>query len=99
MVLYWVYIIYSKSLDKFYKGQTNNFENRLARHNNGSVKATKPGIPWVLVWSIERIDRSSAMILEKKLKNLRRDRLIAFMKKYYEGLSDPDDPDAIVGMS
>jgi len=99
MVLYWVYIIYSKSLDKFYKGQTNNFENRLARHNNGSVKATKPGIPWVLVWSIERSDRSSAMILEKKLKNLRRDRLIAFMKKYYEGLSGPDDPDATVGMS
>ncbi len=63
------------------------------------MKATRSGKPWVLVWSIEKGDRSLAMILERKLKNLRRDRLIAFMKKYRDGLSDPDDPDNIVGIS
>ena len=98
-VLYRVYIIYSESLDQFYKGQTNNLENRLLRHNSKFVKATKLGAPWVLAWSTTKNDRASAIRLERKLKNLGRDRLLDFMRKFREGLSDPDDPDRIAGMS
>jgi len=78
---YWVYIIYSASTDSYYKGQTNDLNERLTRHNNGWEKATHPGAPWKLVWSTEKDDRSSAVKLEKKLKNLSRERLIKFISK------------------
>ena len=76
-----VYILYSGSSDKYYKGQTTNLEERLFRHNNGYEKSTKGGSPWKLVWYAEKPDRSSAMILEKKLKNLSRKKLVEFIKK------------------
>ncbi|MCD6597181.1 MAG: GIY-YIG nuclease family protein [Bacteroidales bacterium] len=89
--MYWVYILYSKSLNQFYKGQTHNLDERVIRHNIGSEKATKPGVPWILLWSTQKSDRSSSIILERKLKNLTRNRLISFMKKYAEGVVGPDE--------
>ncbi len=89
---HWVYIIYSKSTDSYYKGQTDDLLERLRRHNSGWEKATKPGVPWKLVWSIEKESKSSALKLERKLKNLTRKRLIHFIKKYAEGVASPDDP-------
>jgi putative endonuclease len=66
---YTVYIIFSAKTKKFYVGQTNNFENRLERHNKGLVKSTKTGLPWVLVHNIPTSSRSEAIILETKIKN------------------------------
>jgi putative endonuclease len=78
---YWVYIIYSESTDSYYKGQTSNLSDRLVRHNNGWEKSTNPGAPWMLIWSAEKPDRSSAVMLERKLKNLSRERLLKFISK------------------
>jgi len=78
---YTVYIIYSETLDIFYKGQTQDFENRILRHNKGWEKATRHGSPWKLVWSTVKPDRSSAVRLETKLKNLSRERLIDFIRR------------------
>ena len=55
---------------------------RLKKHNNGEVNSTKPYKPWKPVLSIEKPTRSEAMALEKKIKNLNRERLIAFIQKY-----------------
>ena len=63
---------------------------RISRHNNGLEKSTAPGRPWLLLWSIEKSSRSEAKSLEKKLKNLSRQRTIEFMLKYNEGLAKPD---------
>ena len=79
---YFVYILYSESLDQFYKGQTNDLIDRVKRHNLKYEKATQNGAPWCLVWSIEKPDRSSAVILERKLKNLSRKRLVDFISKF-----------------
>jgi putative endonuclease len=79
---YWVYILYSESINLYYKGQTRDLENRLFRHNNGYEKSTKKGIPWRLVWRTELENRSAAMMLEKKLKNLSHYKLQEFIKKY-----------------
>lgn len=79
---YTVYINYSEKFDKYYIGQTENIESRLLLHNSGLVKSTSPYIPWVNVLLIEKSSRSEAMLLEKKLKNLNRVRLIAFIEKY-----------------
>ncbi len=79
---YIVYINYSKKFDKYYIGQTENFESRLHLHNSGLVNSTKPYLPWENVLLIEKQTRSEAMILEKKLKNLNRARIVAFINKY-----------------
>jgi putative endonuclease len=79
---YYVYILYSPSTDTYYKGQTSNLTERLSRHNNGFEKATKHGAPWQLVWSTIKETRGEAITLERKLKNLSRERTIQFIKKY-----------------
>ena len=89
---HYVYILYSESLDIFYKGQTYDLFDRIKRHNMKQEKATQNGVPWTLVWSTKKPTRSSAMILERKLKNLSRKRLIDFILKYPEEVEGPDDP-------
>ena len=79
---YFVYILFSESIQKFYIGQTQNIEKRLLRHNACSEKYTSKGVPWELVWCTSKESRSDAIILERKLKNLKQSRLIRFMKKY-----------------
>jgi putative endonuclease len=66
--IYTVYILYSSSLEKYYIGQTNNFESRIHRHNSGHEKFTKSGLPWILIWKNEVSTRSLAMKLEKQIK-------------------------------
>ena len=87
---YFVYILYSPSLKKFYKGQTNNIQLRLRQHNRGEDKSTRPGTPWQLLWVTEKPSRAGAMKLEKKLKNLSVKRLIDFMRKHREDMAAPD---------
>ena len=79
---YFTYILYSASHDKYYVGQTDNFENRLIRHNSGYEKSTSPYLPWIKIFVIEKPYRSEAMALEKKLKNLSKERLKQFIRKY-----------------
>jgi len=81
---FWVYILYSESINSYYKGQTQDLKARLLRHNNGYEKSTRKGIPWKLIWKAELDKRSAAMILEKKLKNLSQNKLQEFIKKYNE---------------
>jgi len=87
---YFVYILYSKSTDRFYKGQTNNLEDRLIRHNGEREASTSGGTPWLLLWNTTKRTREEAVELEGKLKNLNRNKLIDFMKKYNEGIAGPD---------
>jgi len=79
---YFVYILYSESTDSYYKGQTSDLELRLARHNSGYEKSTQHGIPWKLAWSTTKPTKGEALQLEKKLKNLSRQKTIEFIKKY-----------------
>ena len=80
--MFYTYILYSEILNKFYKGHTINIKNRLKQHNTGKVLSTLKGIPWRLVLTIEKPTRSDAIILENKLKNLNRERLLLFIEKY-----------------
>ena len=77
-----VYILYSEGHDKYYIGQTSNLEERLQAHNSGKSTYTSRYLPWVLLGSIEKPNRSEAMKLEKKLKNLGKERLRKFIEKY-----------------
>ncbi len=85
-LIHFVYILFSRSTNSFYKGQTKNLLERLQRHNNGMEKFTCKGTPWILVWSTPKYSRKDSMELEIKLKNLSRKRLIQFISKYSDDL-------------
>ena len=79
---YYVYILKSEVTGIYYKGVTQDITNRLQEHNSGEMKFTKAYVPWILVGYIEKPNRSQALILERKLKNLSRERLELFIDKY-----------------
>ncbi|WJS95026.1 GIY-YIG nuclease family protein [Flavobacterium johnsoniae] len=66
--MFFVYILYSTTKEKFYIGQTNDIEDRLRRHNSGQSLSTKNGIPWKIIYTIQLESRSEAMNLESKIK-------------------------------
>ena len=63
-----IYILKSESTNKYYCGQTKDFDNRLKRHNEGREKYTKSSVPWLLVHKIAVRDRSEGVALERKIK-------------------------------
>ena len=79
---YFVYILQSEKSGIYYKGQTNNISNRLKNHNRGYVKSTKAHRPWILIFYAKVNTRSEAVIMERKLKNLKsKERLEEWMEK------------------
>lgn len=66
--MFYVYILFSVSKEKFYTGQTNDLQNRLHRHNSAQMNATKYGVPWKIVYALEVSSRSEALKLEIKIK-------------------------------
>ena len=99
LMTYYVYILYSKRKNLFYKGHTAKLGERLVRHNAGFEKATKSKGPWTLIWSTPKPNRSQAYQLEYKLKNLSRQRLIRFILKYDQGIAGPDEMSLIEHLS
>ena len=87
LMSYTVYILYSPSLKRFYKGFTSDIDSRILYHNGGHEDFTKKGIPWTLCWHTTKTTKSDALKLEKKLKNLTNSRLIELMLKYNEDLT------------
>jgi putative endonuclease len=79
---FFVYVLQSQVNNSFYKGSTNDLQRRLAEHNTGKEKSTSRYLSWNLVWFAAKPDRSEAVILEKKLKNLSVKRTIEFINKY-----------------
>jgi putative endonuclease len=76
--MYFVYIIKSLNIKRYYIGSTENVEKRLLSHNSGKVKSTKAYKPWLIVYT-ERFDiKSDALKREKKIKSYKSG--IAFKK-------------------
>lgn len=66
--MYYVYILYSKKLNKFYIGYTENIKRRVKEHNQGNSKFTTNGIPWVVVYYEAFMYKEDAEREEKFLK-------------------------------
>src|SRR5882672_7262013 len=66
--MFYVYILFSESIQQYYCGQTNNINFRLQQHNSAETLSNKHGIPWELVGYIITKTRSEAMLLEKQIK-------------------------------
>ncbi len=66
--MYFTYILYSSSLDKFYTGYTEDLELRILRHNSGWGKFSSKGIPWRLVYSEQFKTKTEAIKRENEIK-------------------------------
>jgi len=66
--VFFTYILYSNSLNKYYIGSTNNISRRLEEHNSRHTKSTRNGIPWHLVFVKTFGNHSEALKFEKMIK-------------------------------
>ena len=67
--MFTLYILYSKTIDRYYVGYTNDFERRLSEHNRIKHKYTDIGIPWRLVHSEIYPSKKEAMLRERFIKS------------------------------
>lgn len=71
---YFVYILHSQKISKYYIGYTNDLDRRLHEHNIGHEKFSRTGCPWTLVYS-KKFDskieahREEMRIKKRKSKN------------------------------
>jgi len=70
--MFYVYILYSVSLDVYYKGFTSNVEGRLESHLLGKSEFTSRAKDCKLVYMMEYETKHQAIIEEKRLKKLNR---------------------------
>ena len=76
---YFLYIIWSEKLEKYYIGSTVSLERRLAEHNSGKANFTRKGIPWNMVYSEEFNTKMDAQKRERYIKRMK-------SRKYIESL-------------
>jgi putative endonuclease len=67
--MYVVYALKSQKKNYIYVGLTDNLERRLAQHNTGRSKTTRPYVPFTLIFSEKVQTRSEARKREKYLKS------------------------------
>jgi putative endonuclease len=67
--MYYVYLLYSPSKDRFYVGFSADTDARLAAHNAERSASTKSGAPWRLVYFEAYEHKTDAMRRERKLKH------------------------------
>ena len=66
--MYYTYILLCSN-GEYYKGCTNNIEDRLLRHQRGYVESTKDLLPVKLITYTAFTDKSKAFVFEKYLKS------------------------------
>jgi putative endonuclease len=76
---YYVYILYSQSRDRYYIGLTHHPQESLAQHNLGATASTRPGKPWILVYTEEHTNKGSAIRREREIKKMK-------SRKYIESM-------------
>ena len=72
-LVYYIYIIYSEKLNRFYVGTTDDVTRRIVQHNNAFylTSFTAKGIPWVLKLCFECQSSEKAYLLERFIKKMK----------------------------
>ncbi len=65
---WFVYILYSEKINKYYVGYTSDLTVRLERHNNGWGKYSSRGIPWKIVYFEKFETKTEAIKRENEIK-------------------------------
>ena len=69
--MFFTYVLRSLASRRFYTGHTDDIDDRIVRHNQGRVPATRKKGPWQLVFKKEFETRSEAVRFELYLKSLK----------------------------
>lgn len=67
--MYYIYILKSTKVNRYYIGCTSNIARRLNEHNSGKVSSTKAYSPWILIYTENFEDKSDAYKREKEIKS------------------------------
>ena len=84
--MFFVYILYSEKIDKYYVGCSENLEQRLINHNAGMSTFTSRGIPWIRVYEEMFETLSEARKRESEIKKKKSRKYIEFLVHNYQGL-------------
>ena len=71
METFFVYILYSESLNRYYTGYTKDVQKRLDQHNAGRTPSTKSGRPWIVAYTESFWDKSLASAREAEIKRMK----------------------------
>ena len=84
--MHFVYILYSRSIDKYYVGETDDVDRRRLLHNIGHFKGsyTSQSSDWEIVLKVECKDRSQALAIENAIKKWKSREYIENLVKYPE---------------
>ena len=77
--MFYTYIIFSKTLNKYYTGSCENIDNRLNDHLNSRSKFTKTAKDWILVYFETFGSRSLALKREMEIKKKKSRKYIEFI--------------------
>ena len=72
---HFVYIIYSPTKDKYYRGYSTRPRTRIIEHNNGKSRYTALANDWALVYIEPFADKKEALRREKALKKYSKDQI------------------------
>src|SRR5207249_11139430 len=78
---FYVYILYSKTIDEYYVGHSGHLENRLFRHVHSGSKATKKASDWILLYKEEFNTKAEAYRREKQIKKRKGRRYMGSLEK------------------
>jgi putative endonuclease len=84
LFMYYTYILYSSSTDRYYVGSCDDLTIRIAQHNAGRNKSTKAGVPWIIQYTETFSTRSDARKRELEIKKKK-------SRKYIEWLINSSD--------
>ena len=76
---FFVYIIYSVSIDQYYVGQCEDLNDRIYRHKNAGSKSTKKASDWELKYTETFDERSKAVNREQEIKRKKSRRYIEWL--------------------
>ena len=88
--MFYIYILYSRSSNKYYIGSTSDVNRRFEEHNNPQVKTkyTAKHLPWELKVSFRCSDsRGDGLLIERFIKN---QKSRAFIEKL---IAEKDNPE------
>jgi putative endonuclease len=83
--VFYIYILFSQGLQRYYVGSTQAVEKRLQEHNSGKSLSTRAGMPWELVHLEPFTTRAEAMHSERKIKARGISRYLADIKNNRSG--------------
>lgn len=69
--MFYVYILKSKTYNRYYIGHSSDWQKRLKEYNAGKVRSTKHYIPWEIVLIEKYTTKSEAFKREQQVKSYR----------------------------